>query len=115
MNGTTNKGHGETDLARTNPDTFLNGLDLRRLHKSTQAVGSNVMHTLLIYELLLFLFNKEGITQEDPLSMFAYNVGILALIRVLKQEFPEFKQPSYVDDAGAGGKYDAIWQLFIRL
>jgi hypothetical protein len=28
---TTQKGHGETDLARTNLDTFLISLDLRRL------------------------------------------------------------------------------------
>jgi hypothetical protein len=63
----------------------------------------------------VFLFGREGITQGDPLSMFAYGVGILPLIRVLKEEFPEVEQPWYADDAGAGGKYDAIRRLFIRL
>ena len=53
ISGENNKGHGDTDLARTNPNTFLNCPDLRRLHKPTQAVERNLMHYLLIYELLL--------------------------------------------------------------
>jgi hypothetical protein len=63
----------------------------------------------------VFIFSKEGVTQGDPLSMFAYGICILPLIRVLKQEFPEVEQPWYTDDAGAGGKFDAIRHLFLRL
>jgi hypothetical protein len=44
----------------------------------------------------VFLFSREGVTQGDPLSMYAYGMGILLLIRVLKQEFPEVKQPWYM-------------------
>jgi hypothetical protein len=61
----------------------------------------------------VFLFSKEGITQGDPLSMFAYGIGILLLIHRLKQEFPTVEQPWYADDAGAGGKFDAIRYLFL--
>jgi hypothetical protein len=63
----------------------------------------------------VFLFSREGVTQGDPLSTFAYGVGILPLIHVLKQDFPEVEQPWYTDDVGADGKYDAIRQLFIHL
>jgi hypothetical protein len=44
-----------------------------------------------------------------------YLLYILPLIRVLKQEFPEVEQPWYADDAGAGGKEDAVRRLFHRL
>jgi hypothetical protein len=40
----------------------------------------------------VFIYSKEGVTQVDPLSMFAYGVGILPLIRVLKEEFPVVEQ-----------------------
>jgi hypothetical protein len=63
----------------------------------------------------VFLFSKEGITQGDPFLMFAYGVGILLLICRLKQEFPAAEQPWSADDAGAGGKFDAIWYLFLWL
>jgi hypothetical protein len=41
----------------------------------------------------IFLFSKEGITQGDTLSMFAYGVGILPLIHRLKLKFPAVEQP----------------------
>jgi hypothetical protein len=47
--------------------------------------------------------------------MFAYGVGILQLIRQLKAEFPEVKQPWYAEDAGAGGKFSEIRHFFSRL
>jgi hypothetical protein len=59
-----------------------------------------------------FLYSKEGVTQGDPLSMFAYGIGILPLIRLLKTEFPAVEQPWYADDAGAGGKFDDIRRFF---
>jgi hypothetical protein len=51
----------------------------------------------------------------DLLLMFAYGVGILPLIRILKQELPEVEHPWYADDSGAGGKFDAIQHLFLEL
>jgi hypothetical protein len=61
----------------------------------------------------LFICSKEGVTQGDPLSMFAY--GILPLIRQLKAKFPQVEQPWYTDDAGAGAKADEIERFFPRL
>jgi hypothetical protein len=62
-----------------------------------------------------FIYSKEGVTQGDPLSMFAYGVGLLPLIRALKESFPAMDQTWYADDAGAGGKFNAIKQLFAKL
>ncbi len=63
----------------------------------------------------VFIFSKEGVTQGDPLSMFAYGIGILPLTRQLKAEFPQVEQPWYADDAGAGAKFDEIERFFQRL
>jgi hypothetical protein len=51
-----------------------------------------------------FIFSKAGVTQGEPLSMFAFGIGILPLIRQLKVEFPQVEQPWYADDARAGAK-----------
>ncbi len=61
------------------------------------------------------LYSKEGVTQGDPLSMFCYGLGIMPLIRQLKQEFPAVKQPWYADDAGAGGSFTDLRKFFLRL
>jgi hypothetical protein len=58
---------------------------------------------------------KEGVTQGDPISMVAYGVGILPLIRVLKQEFPEVEQLLYAYDAGTGGKCGSIRRQITKL
>jgi hypothetical protein len=52
----------------------------------------------------VFLFSKEGVTQGDPLSMFAYGLGILPLICKLKSKFTNMNQPWYADDPGAGAE-----------
>ena len=53
-----------------------------------------------------FLHIKEGMAQGDPISMMAYGIGILPLIRELHAAHPHFKQPWYADDTGAGGKLE---------
>jgi hypothetical protein len=62
-----------------------------------------------------FLHSKEGVTQGDPLSMYAYGIGILPLIRILKARFPAVEQPWYTDYAGAGRKFDEIRRFFVKL
>jgi hypothetical protein len=61
------------------------------------------------------LFSKEGVTQDNPLAMSGYGVGILPLICLLKYEFPEVKQPWYADDAGAGGCFSDLCRFFAWL
>jgi hypothetical protein len=61
------------------------------------------------------MYSKEGVTQGDPLSMFAYGIGILPLICLLKSGFPAVEQPWYADDAGAGGKFSEICRFFHKL
>ena len=40
-----------------------------------------------------FLHNKDGVTQRDPLAMIAYGVGVLPLIRELREAHPRVTQP----------------------
>ena len=40
-------------------------------------------------------------TQEGPLAMIVYGIGILTLINNLKHEIPTVTHPWYVDDARA--------------
>jgi hypothetical protein len=63
----------------------------------------------------LFLHSKEGVTQGDPISMVAYGILLLPLIRTLKSEIPEVNQPWYADDAGAGGTSKGIRRYFEAL
>ena len=63
----------------------------------------------------LFLHGQEGVTQGDPLSMFAYGLGVLPLIRQLKAEFPDVNQPWYADDAASAGKFSQIREHIARL
>ena len=58
------------------------------------------------------LSSSEGVSQGDPLSIFAYSLGLLPLIRQLKVEFPKAEQAWYADDAGAGGNFSEIRRLF---
>jgi hypothetical protein len=62
-----------------------------------------------------FIFSQEGVTQGDALAMAAYGMGLLPLIRRLKEEFPTVRQPWYADDAGAGGKFRDLRRFFRRL
>ena len=49
----------------------------------------------------LQMLTKEGQVQGNPLFMFLYGIGIILLIRKLKELHPEVVQPWYVDDSGA--------------
>ena len=55
-----------------------------------------------------FLHSKEGVTQGEPLSMIAYCIGVLSLIRELRGALPRVNQPWYADGAGTGGKFPNI-------
>ena len=43
-----------------------------------------------------------------PLTMVAYGIGIIPLIKNLKAEFPDVTQPWYGDYAGALGTFAKI-------
>jgi len=62
------------------------------------------------------LYNKEGVTQGDPLSMFMYAVGTLPLIRSL-HNLGHWTQLWYADDASAGGTLLELrdWFNLLRL
>ena len=59
-----------------------------------------------------FLHSKEGVTQGDPLTMIAYGIGVLHLIRDLRRAHPRVTQPLYDDDAGAGGEFEETMDHF---
>ena len=63
-------------------------------------------------ELGYFLNSKKGVTQRDPLSMIAYGIGILPLIRELLDAHPRVTQPWYADGAGAWEKFGYIMEHF---
>jgi hypothetical protein len=47
--------------------------------------------------------------------MFGYGIGILPLIRDLKEEFHEVKQPWYAHGVGARGSFTNLRGFFARL
>ena len=53
-----------------------------------------------------FLHSKEGMTQGDPLAMIVYGIGVLPIIREVRNAQPRVTQPWYADDAGAGGTFE---------
>ena len=59
-----------------------------------------------------FLHIKEGVTQGDPLAMILYGIGVLPLIRVLRNTQPQVTQHWYADDAGAGGTFQKVQEHF---
>ena len=48
---------------------------------------------------------REGMTQEYPLDMLAYGIGVLQLIKQPKAEYPDVTQPCYTGNMGALGMY----------
>ena len=72
--------------------------------------------TLVVRELedgsVHFLHSNEGVTQGDPLSMIAYSIGVLPLIRELQDVHPCVTQPWYADEAGAEGTFEKMLAHF---
>ena len=66
---------------------------------------------LVLRGLSTFLYSKEGVTQGDPLSMFAYAIGILPLIYSLRDP-GRWTQLWYADDASAGGTLGELRNWF---
>ena len=58
------------------------------------------------------MHSKEGVTQGDPLAMIVYRIGVLPLIRELREAHPRVIQPWYADDAGAGGTFKDVQAHF---
>ena len=64
------------------------------------------------------LHSKEGMTQGGALTMIAYAIGVLPLIRGIWGAHPCVTQPWYADDTGAGGEFEHflahLWDLQLR-
>ena len=65
-----------------------------------------------------FLHSKEGLIQGNPLVMIAYGIGVLPLIRELRDAHPRVTHPCYADGAGVGGTFDQVqtplWDMQAR-
>ena len=60
------------------------------------------------------LYSHEGTTQGCPLSMLAYAVGILPLVKSLK-DLAKHSQVWYADDSSCGGGLSNIYKWFLAL
>ncbi|HEY9815494.1 MAG TPA: hypothetical protein V6D20_06805, partial [Candidatus Obscuribacterales bacterium] len=61
-------------------------------------------------------YSKVGVTQGDPLGMYAYGIGLLPLIRLLKQEFPTILfQGWYANDGSAAASIPLLCKFFDSL
>ena len=58
------------------------------------------------------LHSREGVTQEYPIEMIVYMIGILPLINNLKQETPDVTHPWYADNSGASGTFARLKTYF---
>jgi hypothetical protein len=54
------------------------------------------------------LLSQEGVTQGCPLAIVAFGLGLMPLIRRLKEELPTVHQPWYADDAAAASSFSKI-------
>ena len=59
--------------------------------------------------------SKEGVTQGDVLAMILYGLALLTIIKELKTNFLDLKQPWYADDAAATGKFQQIKDFVMEL
>ena len=59
-----------------------------------------------------FMHNKKGVTQGNPLVTLVYKIGILPLIKNLKQDITDVTQPCYADKTGDLGTFTIINTYF---
>ena len=59
-----------------------------------------------------FLHSMEGVTQEEPLSMITYGIGVLPIIQDLWDAHPHIDLPWYAYGAGTGGGFIKILAHF---
>ena len=59
-----------------------------------------------------FLHSREGMTQGDPIAMIEYGIGILPLIKNIKQEIPDVTQTCYAENSGALGTFARLETYF---
>ena len=64
---------------------------------------------------VLGLHSKECVTQGYPLSMIAYGISILPLIKNPKQDISDITHPWYADDARDLGTFAIIETYFNSL
>ena len=62
-----------------------------------------------------FISSMEGMTQGDPLAIFAYGIGILSLIKKLKAGFPDANQTWYSNDSSSVGIFSNVELYFNSL
>ena len=58
------------------------------------------------------MHSREGLTQGDSLAMVTYGIGILLLIKPLKEEFTDATYPWYDVDSGALGTFSNVMLYF---
>ena len=59
------------------------------------------------------IYSSEGTTQEDPLAMAMYSIGITPLIKDL--QVPHMHQVWFANDATAGGSLNGLHEWWSRL
>ena len=62
-----------------------------------------------------FLHSNEGVTQGEPLAMTTYGIGILPLIKNLRQEIHDVTYTWYADDAKDLGTFARLETYFDSL
>ena len=62
-----------------------------------------------------FLHSKEGMTQGGPLAMITYDIGVLPIIRELRDAHPRVTWPWCADNSGAGGTSQQVQAHFLDL
>ena len=56
----------------------------------------------------IFMHSREGVTQGEPLNMVTYLIGVLLLIKCLKEDYRDVTQTWYAANAGALGIFDTF-------
>ena len=59
-----------------------------------------------------FLYSWEGVTQGGPLAMVTYFIGVIPLIKLLKEAYTNVIQSWYSDDTGELGTLNKIGLYF---